>query len=332
MKQHSLNVSKQVSRKRHPYVPSAAATPSASLISNSSGQHSNMSSDDILNMQSTIGNLATMQLLRQSQTSQTQLQHKIGVTLQRRVKPMEGTSSGWFRKGRRDKLNLMVAEYNLKEMKSSNTTSDNQSLLNDLQKINQYAMEWQKSVKNDEDKAKSIKNWRSDELAPEIQMRGALITLASPMDDTAMKAASKNTQHDKRFSPEQYAIPAIWLQEPNLINVFRDFARKEFSLENIDAFMEMSAYRYSPSRDEALRIYDKYEMASSNGDLNINRKAPILQQLALLKTDPKAPVPTDFEEIKKQLWTNIGDTFSRFKFTEPYERISNPAGNNKTKK
>lgn len=255
----------------------------ASVINRVMDSPLNVSHNDILNLQGGIGNKATMQLMAQSGQSSG--------TIQRILQPIEGTSSGWF-KGRRDKLNLMVAEYNIKKGKLSEelSISDKKELKETIRKIRLFAQEWRDSVeKSNPDKAKEINVWIKNVLEPESKVSGSDVM-------------------DK------------WLIDPKLSKHFHDFCKQEYNSENIEAYLAILEYEKNPNREKAIKLYHVYMKQDSEKEINIQRSEPVIKELEAVLHNKKAPLPTNFESVKHALALNLSDPFARFMFTDAYAK------------
>lgn len=264
------------------------STDVASVINRVMDTPSNVSHSDILNLQGGIGNKATMQLMAQSGQSSG--------TIQRILQPIEGTSSGWF-KGRRDKLNLMVAEYNIKKgrMNKELSSDDKKELKQTLRSIRMFAQDWRDSVeKSNPDKAKEINDWIKTVLEVETKVVGG-----DGMDK--------------------------WLIDPKLSKQFLEYCKQEFNSENIEAYLAILDYEKNPNREKAIKLYLTYIKQDSEKELNIQRSEPIIKELEAVSRNKKAPLPTNFESVKKTLAINLADPFSRFMFTDTYvkETVTN---------
>ena len=86
----------------------------------------------LISLQRMVGNQAVQRMLTPSKPNAIQrIPFEVGETLpsasesagdqtiQRQIKKLSGASSGWFRKGHRDKINEMVDAYNIMETKLS---------------------------------------------------------------------------------------------------------------------------------------------------------------------------------------------------------------------
>jgi hypothetical protein len=302
-----------------------------------------LSSNNVQHLQRVIGNKATQRLMRQPSLSPM---------IQRELKPIGGKSSGKGT-GSRDKLNLMVETYlskkeNLRKNNPLGTLKDNQSLWEDLRNIRKYADDWynrigngrlsglfgKKMSKEDIDKKKAeISEWMRYVLQLEEHEIGSAIGSASLMDANddeglnQMKDLYETKKRDKKFTDMEYEQLNTWLYTPELVNIFRYEAKKEYALENIDAYLEVANYENNPQRDEAIRIYKKYDMGNTSSNSALNLDYSIAQKTKKmfddLQNDKNAPAPSSFGNgLKEVLRINIADTFSRFRFTNTYKRIT----------
>lgn len=299
-----------------PHHPSNETSP---LINRMITNPKHLSHEDILHMQSDIGNKATMQLMAQSGQS--------SATIQRRINPIAGQSSGWFRKGRRDKLNVMVGAYNIQENKSANTIPANQALQAEVQKIRKYAEDWKASVQSKSpEKGEEIATWIKTELDREETAKGAAIGQAS-LDD-----AWKNTGYDERFSTPKYteAAAMTWLNTPELANVYRYYViNKQFDAATMNAYDDMQAYAKNPTRDEAIRIYNAYSLKDAS-TLNITGEGvggigainAVRSQFSALINNPDAPVPPDFGAIQRSNVNVLSEIFTAFSNSDEFKRIT----------
>lgn len=320
-------------------------TPDVASVINRAVAHPKviLSSNNVQHLQRVIGNTATQRLIRQSSVSPM---------IQRELKPIGGKSSGKGT-GNRDKLNFMVETYlskkeNLRKNNPLGTLKDNQSLWEDLRDIRKHANSWHDSIgngklsglfskkmsKEDINKKKTeISEWMRYVLQLEEHEIGSAIGSASLMDAdddeglNQMKDLYETKKRDKKFTKMEYEQLNTWLYTPELVNVFRYEAKKEISLENVDAYLEVVNYENNPKKDEAIRIYDKYKLGDTSGNNALNLDYSIAQKTKKLfdnlKNDKNAPAPSSFgNDVKEGLRTNIADTFSRFRFTNTYKRIT----------
>lgn len=305
------------------------------INSNSEDNHStnnlsHTSHNHILQLQSTIGNQATIELLNQTSSKQVPQSTKVSDPIQRRIKPIEGTSSGWFRKGRRDKLNVMVGAYNIKENNSPKTIVAMQALQAEIQKIRTVAESWRNSVQSSSpQKALEITNWIENELNREEAAKGAAIGKASLED------AWENTGFDARFTSPKYTDSGgnagiTWLNTPELANVYKYYViNKQFDAPTVNAYEDMREYAKNPSKAEALRIYEAYSLKDTSL-LNITGEGvggtsainAVRQQITALKNDENAPIPANFGAIQTSNINVLNEIFSAFSNSDTFKRIT----------
>ncbi len=96
---------------------------------------------------------------------------------QRKLKGFEGKSSGFFKKGQRDKLNEIIKAYNDTNIANLTENGDEnkemihegaQTGMNALYHIQQFATKWLESITKKEEKQEEIKNWYKTEFLNEF--------------------------------------------------------------------------------------------------------------------------------------------------------------------
>jgi|GEM_PF-5989368 len=301
--------------------PAQHAPDSASHIRRLLANPQTLSQPNILNLQRTLGNKTTHHLMRQSAAAHV---------IQRALDPIGGKSSNYFgisKKGNRDVLNLKVESYNSLSEQSKHSPEDNNKLFKQLREIRKHVLKWLNKT-SDKEKHDEIKTWITTFLSKEEFKIGAMVNSNllknkdDSMGDEANKKLYESKKQDKNFTTEEYEKIETWLFQPDLVNVFRQFGKDQISIENIDAYIEMSAYEQNPSKDEAIRIHDKYRLDKFDY-LNLDGKVkPLIADFTNLKKDTKAEAPKSFGKIAYGLLFNISEMFTRFRFTDAFYRIT----------
>jgi hypothetical protein len=295
----------------------------------------------LIHLQRAVGNHAVQRMIGGIPTSpahaETTESSDAGATIQRAIKPLPGASSGWFRKGRRDKINAMVEAYNTLEIQSSGskrTVESYQKLLPEIQKIWQAAHEWQLDVRaKHPDKAEEIGDWMKKEVEREEDAKKGQI--GELQQALALKAASDGAAYNVAYTTAEYTgatAGARWLATPALAAIYKYFLiQVQFEASTLYAYEDVTAYRQNPSRGEALRIYDKYDMGTAS-QLNITGEGAggeeavnaVRAQIQTLRNNPNAAAPANFGAIEKSLINVINELFIAFRSTTPYKKVTTP--------
>ena len=320
-------------------------------------QHLTSGAKSISALQRTIGNRATMQLLQPAPQPESLHIHRPalnlppelddssesghvnprhGVTIQRAIKKLSGKSSGWFRKGQRDKINILVDAYNAREITLSGSKRSAESytaLLPDIQKIWQAAQEWYlDTMKSNAEKAQEIRAWMVAEVEHEEDAKRAQI--GELQEAAALKAAFDGAAYNPLYATPDFTssvgAAVQWLATPALAPIYRYFLiQVQFEAAALYAYEEVTKYRLNPSRTEALRIYDRFHMDAA-GDLNITGEGVggieaierFRAQIATLRGSPDAAVPADFGSVEKSLINVVNEMFIAFRSSTPYKKVT----------
>ncbi|MBA3875056.1 MAG: hypothetical protein H0X30_38515 [Anaerolineae bacterium] len=312
----------------------------------------NISASTLIHLQRTFGNHAVQRMLTPSKSQEramspvpslsNDIEHSTSQdnkTIQRIIKPLEGASSGWFKKGRRDKINEMVNAYNDLEisMGGSKRSAENyESLLPEIQKIWQAAKAWQLDVmKSSPEKGAEISVWITNQVEREEDAKKA--SIGELKDAALLKSASDGASYNALYTTPQFTEKAQgaginWLQTPALKPIYRYFMiQVQFDGPTLYAYDDVINYKQNPNREEAIRIYNKYDMGTTS-QLNISGEGAggvdgmraIRSQFAALEGNPVAPVPPDFGFIEASLVKVINELFISFKTTKPYQKVTTP--------
>jgi hypothetical protein len=263
-----------------------------------------------------------------------------GEIIQRQIEPIEGESSGWFRKGRRDKINIMVEAYNSLEMSLSGakrTAASYQTLLPEIRKIWQAAREWQMDVmKKNPAKAAEIGLWMTSEVEREEDAKNAQIN--ELQEAAGLKAASDGAAYNALYATAEYTTSTLagakWLSTPAIAPIYRYFLIQiQYEGVALKAYEAVMAYRQNPSKAEGLRIYHEFEMNKAD-KLNITGEGPkvggveaiagVRRQFEAMEADAAAPVPAHFGPIETSLFNIMNEMFIAFRTTEPYKKVITP--------
>ena len=315
---------------------------------------SQFSHSTIIRLQREVGNHAVQQMIKLPQTGAMHLppldvdthdtpSSESGKPIQREITKLPGKSSGVFGKGRRDKINVMVQAYNKLEMGAVGpkaTIANIQKLLPEIQKIWQAAREWQvDTMKKNPEKAATIAAWITSEVEREEDAKKA--SIGELQEAASLKAASDGAAYNVAYTTPEFTIPingagVKWLQTPTLAPIYRYFIiALQHDGATLSAYEDMARYKANPTKAEALRIYDKYEMAASNqlniageGAGGIDAVNATRAQINALRAGPNAPVPANFGAIEKSVTYVINELFTTFRDTTPFKKVTTapPAG------
>jgi hypothetical protein len=258
-------------------------------------------------------------------------------TIQRSLRKLPGKSSGWFRKGQRDKINDMVEAYNTLEMNfvgNKKSVQGYQTLIGELDKIWQAAHKWKLSVmKKAPDKAATIQNWIDQQVEADRNLK------VTGIEEIKQAAALEDAWNGAKFNPA-YATPEFttdgnaglkWLATPEIAPVYKyHIIKNQFDGLTLNAYEELIQYKQSPSAAEALRIYRKYEMSTSN-KLNITGEGAggiegierARATIEALEQNPQNP-PQDFGAIEGSIRNVLNEIMISFRMTPQYKKITTP--------
>lgn len=105
--------------------------------------------------------------------------------------------------------------------------------------------------------------------------------------------------------------------DPTLKELFFDFCRLEWSLENFAIFDEIETFKKKPSLEKAFEIYDKY-LNGIDSKCEVNIPVSACQEIKH-KLGYKFYEANMFETVQKFIETNLTDTYTRFVFTTEYQ-------------
>jgi hypothetical protein len=319
----------------------------------------NLSRNDVLRLQRTLGNQSVQRLLARPttppkpglpaahparimrQSAWGSSRSSSGMTgaavVQRTLKKLPGKSSGWFRKGRRDKLNNLVEAYNVLEMNSvgsKKSVASYQNLIAKLDEIWQTAHQWKLAVlKKTPDKAGEIQTWLDKQLLPERSLK------ETGIEEIKQAAALEDSWKGAKYNAA-FATPAFttagdaglkWLATPEIAGVYKyHIIKNQFDGATLNAYEDLMQYKQNRTAAEALRIYHKYEMNTSN-KLNITGEGAggldgierARASIEGLRQDPSNP-PADFGAIEKSIVNVICEIMISFRETAQYKKITTP--------
>lgn len=256
--------------------------------------------------------------------------------VQRAIAVIPGKSSGWFRKGRRDKINALVVAYNTLEVetaKAKSTSVGVQKLLTAIQKILTDAKLWLGAViKATPEKAASIADWIVEEVErEETAKRGQLGEVqASEALDAAWNGASYNVLYTSPQFTSSISAGTNWLATPALAPIYEyHIIKNQLEASTLNAYKDIKKYCLNPSRDEALRIYHKYQMQRADV-LNITGEGAggttainlVRNAINTLEVDPTGAPPLDFGAIGTSVENVINELFVSFTSTEAYQKVT----------
>jgi hypothetical protein len=263
-----------------------------------------------------------------------------GVAVQRRINKLPGKSSGFFRKGHRDNINALVDTYNTAEAKLADakpTLASVRALIPEIQKIWNDANAWHIDVmKKSPEKAAAIRQWMTSEVEREEDTKR--VQVGELEAAAALKAASDGASYDVRYTGREFVdytagAGVRWLQTPALALIYKYFMIQQLEETTVNAFDDLAKYRLSPSREEALRLFKKYQMESTallnisgeglggrGGDLIRTFRATI----AHLESHPDDPVPPNFGPVEQSVHHVINMMFTTFANTEPFRKVTRP--------
>ncbi len=274
-------------------------------------------------------------IMRQSAWNTIRPQNGAGSTIQRSLRKITGKSSGWFRKGRRDKLNIMVEAYNTLEMKyvgSKKSAQGYQILIGELDKIWQAANEWKLDVlKKDPEKAVEIQDWMDKQVVADRDLK------VSGIEEIQQAAALEDAWKGARYNPA-YATAEFtsngdaglkWLATPEIAPVYKyHVIKNQFDGATLNAYEELVQYKQNRTAAEALRIYNKYDMATSSklnitgeGSGGLTGVAQARATIEALQQDPSNP-PQDFGSIEGSIKNVLNEIMISFRSTPQYKKIT----------
>jgi len=264
----------------------------------------------------------------------------VGMTIQRAIKRLPGKSSGWFRKGHRDKINELVDAYNMREISlagSKRTIEGYRSLLPDIQKIWQAANAWHLDVmKGSPEKAQAIRDWMAEEVEREEEAKNA--QLGELAEAQSLKAASDGAAFNALYATPDFTTASTaavrWLNTPAIAPIYRYFLiQVQYEAPSLYAYEDIKKYGLNPTRAEAIRIYDKYDMGTAK-QLNITGEGPKVggiaainafrEQITALKADDSAAPPANFGPVETSVTNVINEMFIAFRMSAPYKKVTTP--------
>jgi hypothetical protein len=258
--------------------------------------------------------------------------------IQRQIEPIGGKSSGWFRKGRRDNLNAKVAAYNTLEARLTgpkrNTVQSAQLLHSKVEEILRDAERWCQSVTKTPDKEQEIRSWIQSQVVPERDAKQN--ALSALQEATRLENAWKNPIYNPLYTSSEYKGSnggIVWLSTPELAPIYKYYVIKvQFDAPTVNAYEDIQNYKKNPSRDEALRVFDKYNMSTSS-DLNITGEGvggiaainAVRTEIEKLRSNaPDAVVPRDFGAIEMSVVNVLNEIFGAFTSTEQFKKVTTP--------
>jgi hypothetical protein len=318
-----------------------------------------LSRNDVLQLQRTLGNQSVRRILTRASTVEqpavprttATISHPARImrqsvwrtgnssstSIQRTLKKLPGKSSGWFRKGRRDKLNSLVEAYNSLEMAtigSKKTVAGYQNLLTSLNEIWKAAHDWKlATLKKTPEKAGEIQAWIDKQVLPEISLK------ENGIEEIKQAAALEDSWKGAKYNAA-YAGPAYttspnaglnWLAAPEIAGVYKyHIIKNQFDGATLNAYEDLMQYKQNKTAGEALRIYRKYQMNTSN-QLNITGEGAgglegigrARAAIEALEQNPQNP-PDGFGAIETSIQNVLNEIMISFKDTEPYKKITTP--------
>lgn len=322
-------------------------------------QHLTSSTKDVGSLQRMIGNQATMQMFQPAppkslsvhqpvlgappdlDDTETAYTHpKGGLTIQRAIKPLPGKSSGWFRKGHRDKINELVEAYNEREKTQASGSKKSveayQALLPDIQKIWQDANAWYlDTMKGSPEKAAEIRAWMTNEVEREEDAKR--VSIGELQQAAALKAAYDGASYNAEYATPDFTtgkdVGLRWLNTPAIAPIYEyHIIKTQHEGITLNAYRDIQQYKRNRSRVAALDVFDKYKMGAA-GDLNITgegivngalRVAEFRALIAALRADANAAAPEDFGPIEVSLEKVLNELFVSFRTTAAYRKVITP--------
>lgn len=332
-------------------------TPTLSRIAIQQAKYTprDLSRNDVLHLQRHLGNQSVRRLLarpaapvnpakvashqahimRQSVWGTSKPRSGGASVIQRSLRKIQGKSSGWFRKGRRDKLNIMVEAYNTLEMQyvgSKKSVQGYQTLIVELDKIWQAANQWKLDVlKKDPEKAAEIQDWMDKQVVADRDLK------VTGIEEIKQAAALEDAWKGARYNPA-YATPEFttegnaglkWLATPEIAPIYKyHVIKNQFDGPTLNAYEELMQYKQNRTAAEALRIYKKYDMATSS-KLNITGEgaggltgvAQARATIEALEQNPSNP-PEDFGSIEGSIKNVLNEIMISFRTTPQYKKVT----------
>jgi hypothetical protein len=102
--------------------------------------------------------------------------------------------------------------------------------------------------------------------------------------------------------------------------MFKDFCHKEYSIENVLCYQDLIKYRKETSQEkrrEIVKEMTKLYFSGSSSELEVNISHSIIP-----KTEGLERLEDDlYDRVKASMMTNLSDTYSRFQFFRPFEKL-----------
>lgn len=103
-----------------------------------------------------------------------------------------------------------------------------------------------------------------------------------------------------------------------LKSYFVEFAKQEWSIENVDIYSDILEYQKSPNVDDANKIYSKY-LAGKDSPCEVNVSQALCLEIRK-NIDDENITNTLFDNVRSAILLNLTDTYSRFIFTSKFEQ------------
>jgi len=148
--------------------------------------------------------------------------------------------------------------------------------------------------------------------------------LAANTTATVPSQATPNARSSKRNSRADVyeSLRYIFQQSEHLLNLFKAFAVKEFSVENVLCYSDILLYKTSDPamrREVAERIFDLYLSTSSVLEVNITQDIKFAIKEKLGDTAAVILDANLFDDCETVISSNLLDTLSRFRKTRNIE-------------
>jgi hypothetical protein len=217
---------------------------------------------------------------------------------------------------------------------SKKSVASYQNLIAKLDEIWQAANQWKLAVlKKTPDKAGEIQTWLDKQVLPERSLK------ETGIEEIKQAAALEDSWKGAKYSAA-YATSAFttagdaglnWLATPEIAGVYKyHIIKNQFDGATLNAYEDLMQYKQNRTAAEALRIYHKYEMSTSN-KLNITGEGAggldgierARASIEGLRQDPSNP-PADFGAIEKSIVNVLCEIMISFRETAQYKKITTP--------
>jgi hypothetical protein len=117
------------------------------------------------------------------------------------------------------------------------------------------------------------------------------------------------------------------LKVEQLFVLFEEFAKSEYSIENVACYNDIQSFKKNPSQQSLKAFFEKY-MNGSSSVMEVNLSGNVCKNIVGILQSNAEITSTTLDGVESGVMTNMSDTYTRFVISSAFEKYLNDKSTN----